>query len=330
MSTHGRSTGPDRPATEKDPARLLLIGGIGRSGSTLLDRLLGQIPGHVSVGELCVRLWDRCIAHDWPCGCGRSFLSCPFWTDVGERAFNGWENVNLPEVIKLQRAVNRTQKVPMLLVPSVVPGLQETLDRYLGYLTRVYAAIREVSGAEVIVDSSKAPSVPYMLRQAEGLDVTIAHVVRDPRGVAYSWTKAKSHRNEQTGHHEPAYIATIEPRKVARRWMTINLMIAPLPRLGVPVIRLRYEDFIRRPDQELVRVARALGEDIGPGDLSFVRPGEVELRQCHTASGNPNRFDDGWVPLRVDEAWRTALPDRDRRTVEVITAPLRAAYGYRP
>lgn len=327
MSEQARAT--ERGLEASNPVRLLVVGGIGRSGSTLLDRLLGQLPGHVSVGEMGVRLWDRCIAHDWPCGCGRPFSSCPFWSAVGERAFNGWDNVDLAEVIKSQRAVNQTQKVPKLLVPSAVPGFGETLDRYLHYLTRVYEAIRDVSGARVIVDSSKAPSLPYMLRRADRLDVTIAHVIRDPRGVAYSWTKKKSHRMEQTGDREPAFIATIRPRKVARRWMTINLLVTALPSLGVPVIRLRYEDVISRPADELARVARSLGEDVDPADLSFVDGTNVQLRESHTASGNPNRFDAGWVPLRLDDAWRSALPARDRRTVELITAPLRTVYGYR-
>lgn len=319
-----------QPTLDADRVRLLVVGGIGRSGSTLLDRLLGQLPGHVSVGEMGVRLWDRSLTRDWPCGCGRPFRSCPFWSEVGQRAFGGWDNVDLPEVIRQQRAVNQTQKVPMLLAPRLVPGFAATLNAYLDHMTRVYAAVRDVSGARVVVDSSKAPSVPYMLRHAERLDLTIAHVVRDPRGVAYSWTKKKPNRAELGGDGKPAFMPTIKPRKVARRWMTINGMITPLPRLGVPVIRLRYEDVVTRPGAELARVARMLGEDIGPEDLGFVRPTEVELQEAHTASGNPNRFDSGWVPLRLDEAWREEFPPESRRTVERITAPLRRVYGYTP
>ena len=61
-----------------------------------------------------------------------------------------------------------------------------------------------------------------------------------------------------------------------------------------------------------------------------MRDGEVELLPAHTASGNPNSFDTGWVPLRLDEAWRKDFPVDSRRTVERITLPLRAKYGYRP
>ena len=38
--------------------RVLYIGGWGRSGSTLLDRVLGQVPGVVSLGEVR-ELWQR-------------------------------------------------------------------------------------------------------------------------------------------------------------------------------------------------------------------------------------------------------------------------------
>ena len=34
------------------PVRLLYVGGVPRSGSTLADMMIGQLPGHVGVGEL--------------------------------------------------------------------------------------------------------------------------------------------------------------------------------------------------------------------------------------------------------------------------------------
>jgi hypothetical protein len=57
--------------------RLLLIGGIGRSGSTLLDRMLGQLAGISSVGEL-VHVWRRGLAENNRRGCGARFGDCPF------------------------------------------------------------------------------------------------------------------------------------------------------------------------------------------------------------------------------------------------------------
>jgi hypothetical protein len=247
---------------------------------------------------------------------------------VGQRAFGGWDAVDAVEMADLQRSVDKTKKTPMLLAPSLLPGFKDKLDRYLDALVRVYSAVQEVTGAEVIVDSSKAPSLPYVLRHAGGVDLTVAHIIRDPRGVAYSWTKRKRNRVMRLDK-VPEYMPTWRPSTAARRWMTVNLMIAATARLGVPVVRLRYEDLVRDAGAEIARVGRALGEDIGAEDLHFVRPGEVHLKPGHLSYGNPNRFDEGWIPLRADEAWRTALSPASRRTVERITAPLRAVYGYR-
>ena len=52
---------PGTPAERPVPAgpvRVLFIGGLGRSGSTLLDRMLGRLDDVWSVGEL-VHLWER-------------------------------------------------------------------------------------------------------------------------------------------------------------------------------------------------------------------------------------------------------------------------------
>ena len=41
-----------------NPTTVLYVAGAGRSGSTLLDNLLGQIPGFFSAGELRY-VWER-------------------------------------------------------------------------------------------------------------------------------------------------------------------------------------------------------------------------------------------------------------------------------
>ena len=37
----------------------------------------------------------------------------------------------------------------------------------------------------------------------------------------------------------------------------------------------------------------------------------------------------GVMPLRLDDAWRSALTGPRRRAVDVVTGPLRRRYGYR-
>ena len=80
--------------------RVLYLGGFGRSGSTLLERILGQIPGWTNVGEL-VDLPRSVFVHQENCGCGEPFLTCPMWSQVGERAFGGWHDHDMQLTVAL-------------------------------------------------------------------------------------------------------------------------------------------------------------------------------------------------------------------------------------
>ena len=57
-------------------SRVLYVGGLSRSGSTLIERLIGELPGVCAVGEL-VHLWERGIAEGERCGCGEPFRRVP-------------------------------------------------------------------------------------------------------------------------------------------------------------------------------------------------------------------------------------------------------------
>src|SRR5215470_15851498 len=67
---------------------VVYIAGFGRSGSTLLERALGELPGYVNVGEL-IDLFRRTGPDGERCGCGEAFTDCAFWTDIGKHAFDG-------------------------------------------------------------------------------------------------------------------------------------------------------------------------------------------------------------------------------------------------
>src|SRR5215471_1503195 len=71
--------------------RVVYLGGLGRSGSTLVERLLGELPGVCAVGEV-VHLWERGVVEGERCGCGLAFADCGFWAKVGQAAFGGWDS----------------------------------------------------------------------------------------------------------------------------------------------------------------------------------------------------------------------------------------------
>ena len=50
-------------------------------------------------------------------------------------------------------------------------------------------AAARVAGASVVIDSSKHSALAHCLRWSNAIELRVLQVVRDPRGVAYSWTK---------------------------------------------------------------------------------------------------------------------------------------------
>ena len=301
-------------------ARVLYLGGFGRSGTTLVERLLGELPGVCALGEV-VHLWERDIRHDERCGCGSRFSGCGFWQRVGRLAFGGWHNVDVDRVHQLRDIVERTRHIPWLASMNEAP---DEVREYANYYSRVYAAAAAVSGASVVVDSSKHSALAHVLRWADDIDLRVLHVVRDARGVAYSWTKTVT-RPETDGTDE---MTRYSPGRSALLWSAHNAAFGVLARCGVAVRRIRYEEFLADPRAELARIGAFAGLPMGPDDLAFLQPGHADLTAGHSAAGNPMRFTVGRLPLRRDDAWVRALPRAQRRLVGAVCGPMLRAYGY--
>jgi len=304
-------------------ARLLFLGGLGRSGTTLVERLLGELPGVCSLGEI-VHLWQRDIRDDERCGCGSRFSGCTFWQRVGKAAFGGWHEVDVYRVKALQEAVERTRHIPRLASARLPDEHRALVEEYAGYYTAIYRAAAEVSGASVLVDSSKHSALAHCLRWSTDLDMRVVHVVRDPRGVAHSWTKKVSRPETDDAEEMTRY----SPGRSAVLWNTHNAALGLLARRGVPVRRLRYEQFMADPRAGLLQLAGFAGLDVSTEDLAFLGESHADLRVGHSAAGNPMRFAVGRIPLRRDDTWVSSLPARQRRLVGAVCAPLLRAYGY--
>lgn len=303
--------------------RVLYVAGWGRSGSTLLDRLLGQVPGVFSTGE--VRdIWQRGVVENRLCGCGTAFHDCEVWRRVGEAAFGGWSQLDVTDAQELRLRLDRPWSPPRVLGSRLAPELDADVERYVGFLEALYGAIASVTGARLIVDSSKIPTYALLLRRVPRMDLRALHLVRDPRGVVHSWQK-RVVRADAGGRDE---MLRYGAASASARYMLYNSLTHGLAALGVPYRRLRYEDLIASPREEVARVLAFAGLAT-PGDaLGFIGEGEAELGPNHTVDGNPMRLSLGKVPLRADTAWRTEMEPGTRALVTALTAPLLAAYGY--
>jgi hypothetical protein len=302
---------------------VIYIAGSGRSGSTLLERTLGEITGFVNVGEL-IDLFRRTVFQGERCGCGQNFCDCSFWAGVGKRAFADWDYESLTAVGDLQGRVARQRHLPRLLATHLAGRrFRADIANYGTSYARLYAAIAGESGASYVVDASKWPVQALALARS-GIDVRVIHLVRDVRGVAHSHSKnvLRPHAAGETN-----LMSHSSPAGAAARWGTCQVEAELLRWCGLKVTRIRYEDFVRQPQQTIRLALAQLGVPAEPSQLAHVGDGKVMLSPSHGLSGNPVRFRDGQITLRADNDWRHRMSRRDRIVVTAIGLPWLLRYG---
>jgi len=307
--------------------QVLYIGAVGRSGSTLLERLLGLSGRLAPLGEL-VHLWERGLRRNEPCSCGQPFQKCEFWEAVGQAAFGGWSRLSPDGVIELQHQVDRTRYLPWLVDPSRAPERYASAhQRFIEELIDpLYSGISEVLGPDVVpVDASKHPSYAYLLRRAPAVDLRVVHLVRDSRGVTSSWGKTVARPEADPDGPEPE-MERLGTLAAAGRWTSHNLAFDALARMGVPTSLLRYEFLTRDPIDSMVDATDVLDRPLVVSDFPSSVDGWFELGMDHTVAGNPMRFDVGPVQVRPDQGWKDQLPALDSAVVGALTGVLRRHY----
>ncbi|MGH8968320.1 MAG: sulfotransferase [Actinomycetes bacterium] len=314
------------------PVKVVSIVGPGRSGSTLLAQILGEIPGFLNVGELRW-LWQRGLLEQRPCGCGLPPARCPQWSEVVRKALGdvitepgqALPSQRIAEIVAVQRRVAaRSRRVHVVRSADRETGASRDVVQLRSHTADLIDAIAATTGARVVIDASKRPVDAAVLGGLRSVDHYVLHLVRDPRAVAFSWGRVKP---LPTVDGRRGDMAKRSLTHSAGRWLESNLGCELLCR-HVPASRwlaVRYEDFVVAPEAELRRVCTWLGEREVPamGDGATVR-----LHANHTVAGNPRRFTIGEVSIRADDEWARAMSRRRQAVVASLTLPLLLRYRY--
>ena len=296
--------------------KVLYILGRGRSGSTILANVLGEIDGFFSAGEVR-ELWDPIVTRSSPCACGATIAQCEVWGPVLERL----SDVDVEQVAGWQHEIVRESNIRRLLACRDGCGWP-ALDGYARVMERVYGELHEVTGCSVIVDSSKRPSYAAFLEMLDGVEAYFVHLTRDPRASAYSW-RARKYESVRGGEvkQRNAFDSTL-------RWNLLNVGAEMLLR-QVPVnrrLRLRYEDFAAEPKPTIERIRDLVGESNRA--LPFTDDRTVVLGPNHTIAGNPSRFRTGELVVRDTGEWREEQSPASRWIATALALPFLRRYGY--
>ncbi len=318
----GTPSGGDAPETVRNAVRVVYIAGYGRSGSTVLDALLGAHPAACNLGEL-----GRVARAAWLgaefCSCGVPAADCPFWSDVRARFERAGGD---PE--RLARLGERLEsgRLPLLRALAGRRPRGGAAAAWAAEQRRLLEAVRAASGKAVLVDATKSPARGLLLASLAGVEVFGVHLVRDARAVA--WSLARAFERDARAGLERA----LRPRSGARTalaWSVVNRAaeraLAALP--PERRARLRYEDYVLDPAAALAPLAGFLGP--GLDALARAVAAGATLAPGHTVAGNRLRMA-GPIALAPDTRWRAALPARERARVERLAGGLLRRYGYAP
>ena len=308
--------------------KVILIGGCGRSGSTLLGRVLENSLSARGVGELRY-IWERGLQENQLCGCGQPFRECSFWNAVLEPWQARSPLTDIAELVTIKNKLERIRGIIPFLFPRLQsPAWRKMYEDYTGALLEVFKIIHEQSGSEFIVDSSKDVGYVYLLNslaERGEIELFVIHLVRDSRAVAYSWQKQKRRPEIHWSEENMPILSTTSS---AILWNSVNILVGMIGKLARQrYFFVRYEDFVHSIDGSVAQIAHFVQAD--PASLrSFGEAQMVELGFSHTVSGNPMRFEQGRIHIQPDIEWQRNLAQRAKRQVTLLTLPLLFLYGY--
>jgi hypothetical protein len=305
----------------------LYILSAGRSGSTLLNLVLGSHSQAVAVSEL-TQLPDD-IRRKRTCSCGERIHECSYWQQVAaqireQMGIDAWRDPyslrlgyicdprrqNLPPVTARYRLAWKIRHGLVYLGESglrLPRWTRREFDTGIRNTHRLHDIVRAVSGRPVVVDASKSYLKGLALYLERPRRTRLILLSRDGRASFYSRLRDGYGRNQSL-----------------KAWRNYYRHALPLLERRVPrehVIHVKYEDFASDPAGQLERICAFAGLAFEPAML------DLSTRVQHVTSGNDMRMATK-VRIRPDTAWRTGLRPADSRFFETWAGATNRRLGY--
>ena len=311
-------------------SQAILICSAARSGSTLLDMLLGGHSQSASLGEFS--FLGKAISLDQTCSCGAPVKTCPSWLCIFERIErdSGISLLSNPYELDQWDArasvlVDRKRQTPVYEISAKVRSLycdirehlrtrlslELALPRNLSEGMRntmyLYEVISDEWKKPLVVDSSKNVHKAISLVRAFPQSVKILYLVRDGRGVFYSRLKSG-----------------FSPKEASSGWYNYNrraMRLLQQEDYKDQVYFLKYEDLVNEPEKILRKVCGFLNIDFQSEMIDF------GSNERHMVNGNVTMFKTarGLVP---DTKWTKGLKSKDLEYFENRCGSLNRRLGY--
>ncbi len=307
-----------------------LICSAARSGSTLLDRLLGSHSSAVSLGE--ISFLNKAISLDQICSCGVHVSVCQTWGEILDRisAETGADLRLDPYAMQFWDArasvlVDKQFQTPYYIFLTKIrtlicdirykqkPGnkfrfpLPSKLKAGLHNSIYLYNLLADEWNKTVLIDSSKNVHKALAVYEQSSKNTRVIYQTRDGRGVYHSRRSSgfSSHQSASAWHNY---------NRRASSYLSNNIPAKHL-------FRLKYEDLVSNPTQVLTNICDFLELEFEDQMLNFADT------EHHLVNGNDMRLkqtDD----LKLDERWKQEMTDADLTDFNRLTGSMNQKLGY--
>ncbi|MDM8548988.1 hypothetical protein QUF72_02875 [Desulfobacterales bacterium HSG2] len=291
---------------------IIYIASNGRSGSTLLDLLLGAHPNIWSTGEFQNLYWELKNSKQ-PCGCGKHISQCDFWKPIILDHSSLLESGIIHHFRETGGGgkVVRFGEFPYIMRKSWGNlNRQKTLENYgkknAEVLNDVLQRAKVYKGGQVnwLVDASKDLYRLLWLRQSGYFNLKVIHLMKIPQAFVFSMTK-----------NDRGWLRFKRTFRMTGRWIVENFLIHQAVRNHFSpsnVIKLGYEDLADAPHQTLEQLMHWLELPYDPSVVDQFRNTQ------HGISGNEMRYRKD--PVKLDIKWRYLLPPFYQKSIRIMTA----------
>lgn len=230
--------------------KVLYIMGVGRSGSTILGVVLGNLKGYFFGGEMHLWIESKGVPTE------RDY-AIEYWKKISD---------NIPEREDYYNTDFNNQLEFHTTVPAIFGSHDKPVIKKFHKLSKeLFQSMQKVSDGDVMVDSSHYPLRAYWMNKNPELDMRYIYLYRHPIDTIHALMKK-------------------DVEQIPKSFLSANLylfwvsLLSNIVYLTVPKnkrMKLRYEDFIANPNAVLNDVQRMTGTPHQTVDLNNLSTGYI-------------------------------------------------------
>lgn len=286
---------------------IIYILGAGRSGSTILATVLHNHDEVQNVGEL--HQFFSYLKNDDLCSCGMVFSECEYWAEVKDRLPETLKN-NAARYAELSHQMEYHSAIPYYLV-GTKPG--KSFQKYKQAQESIVQALDNNKG-KYILDSAKYMGRYLALRRIFNKDVKGIFLVRDLRGVIWSFKKKVQTQSP--------------PLRTLIYYLLTNTLGQVLTWFSPAdqILKVRYEDVVEKPEETFKSIGSFLNLDFSEAIKKINNGQSFEI--AHIVGGNRLKKSSE-VVLRKDDKWIKNMPGIQKVAYYLLAFPLMICNKYK-